>query len=222
MSFKAAIRAHLFSDAAVTSEVSESGTLGVALSAGAITEITVSGLTSAPAATGQVLLKNAAGKYEFVNYTASTVDGADYDLTVSATIVNSYAQGDYVAMCIGIYSFPAPQSATFPYALIQRIATSEIYNRLDSPGMVVVETWQLSCYSDTDDACETLKEDIVAALNLVNPTTWSDDGFATGYSVYTSVFESETTIPDAVLDGSQDQITHKPVTFTIIRSISAS
>ena len=153
MSFKAAMRAYLFSGSSLTNLLSESGTLGAALTAGAITTVKVSGLSSAPESVGQVLMKNAAGNYELINYTAATLNGADYDLTVSSTIAQSYAMGDYAAICVGVYSYPAPQESSLPYVLINRVATSEIYNRLNSPGLHVVETWQASCFAATDEIC---------------------------------------------------------------------
>jgi len=222
MSFKGAIRAYLFSNAALTAEVSESGTNAVELTAGAIIEITVSGLSAAPASTGQVLLKNAAGNYELVNYTAVVADGADYDFTVSATIANTYAIGDYTAIGIGVYTYPAPQAASLPYCMLDRISTDEVLNKLDGPATVLMESWQVSVYAATDDKAESIKDDAVAALNLVNPTTWSNDGFINYYVVDTSIFVTSTTVPDLDLDGSQDAIIHKPLTFTIKRSIATT
>lgn len=222
MSFRSAMRAYLFSDSTLTNLLSESGTLGAALTAGAITEITVSGLSTAPDAVGQVLLKNAAGKYEFVDYTAATLDGSDYDLTVSATIVNSYDLGDYVAMCVGVYSFPAPQAASMPYVLLNDTTTDEVLNKLNGPATVVMETWQLSCFAESDLVCSQVKDAVVDAMNLVNPTTWSEDGFANVYTVDTSVFVSHTTIEELEDDGSQTPTIHKPLGFTVKRSFDTT
>ena len=222
MSFKGAIRAFLFSNSSVAQSLSDTGTLVNALIAGAITVIVVTGLSTAPSSRGQVLLKNAAGNYEFVNYTSVTESGGDYTFVVSHTIVQSYDVGDYVAIAYGVYSFPAPQEAELPYVLLQRVTTTEIYNKLDGQGTVVVEQWQASCYAVGDETCETIKDAVITALNMVIPDFWSDSGFSTSYKVETSVFEAETTIPELKDDGSQNFITHKPITITIIRSISAS
>jgi len=226
MSFKAAIRAYLFSDTTVANAVSESGTLAALKTVGSTTNtITVSGLSNTPASRGQLLLKNAAGNYELVNYTAAAPNAltpTDYDFTVSVDLVNAYIVGDYVAVCVGVYSFPAPQSATLPYILIADISTDEVLNKLDGQATVLFESWQLSCFAETDGECDTIKDAVVDAMNLVNPTTWSDDGFATAYTVDTAVFISHTTIEDTDNDGTQTPTIHKPLTFMIKRSIAAT
>ena len=173
---KAAIRQYLYSQQALVDVTDDTGTLAAGLTAGAISTIQVAGLASA-ASTGQLLLKNAAGLYELVNYSAVSGSGTK-TFTVSATIANSYAIGDYVGLANGgLLSFPAPQETELPYVLINRTATEEIYNRLDSAGVVIREVWQLSVFGATDDTAEAIKEPLIDALNLVNPTTFSYDGF---------------------------------------------
>lgn len=224
MSFKAAIRSYLFSDAAVTAELSQAGTnAGVTVDGGGTAIlIGVAGLSSAPDSRGKLLIKNAAGLYEFIDYTAVAVNGANYDFTINKDLINSYAIGNYVAMCVGIYSYPAPQSKALPYMTVDRVTTEEVLNKLDGAATVVMESWQVSIFADTDDKAESIKDDVVAALNIVNPTTWSDDGFANYYTVDTSIFITDATIPDLDVDGSQNAIIHKPLIFTIKRSLATT
>jgi len=61
---------------------------------GAVSSIVASGFTSTPPDTGFLHLRNDAGQRERITYTA--VAGSDpYTFTVSATLSNSYASGDY-------------------------------------------------------------------------------------------------------------------------------
>jgi hypothetical protein len=70
------------------------GELNAALSAGAITSIQVKGLASAPPSTGLVALTNAGLDTESVWYSATSLEGGVYTLTVAATLAHSYAEDD--------------------------------------------------------------------------------------------------------------------------------
>ena len=69
------------------------GTLASSAS-GAVTSITISGLTEEPYSGGTIILINSAEETESVNYTTVAASGSDYIFTVSATLSYSYNSGD--------------------------------------------------------------------------------------------------------------------------------
>jgi len=72
---------------------SQGGTLKTGVS-GAITSITILGLTTAPSKTGAILLENDDYEKESVGYTDWSENSGEYTFTVDTTLSNSYANGD--------------------------------------------------------------------------------------------------------------------------------
>jgi uncharacterized phiE125 gp8 family phage protein len=68
------------------------GALTSALTAGAITAITVDGLATVPPKIGKIILDSS----ETVSYTTWSVAGSTYTFTVAATLANSYSNDDPV------------------------------------------------------------------------------------------------------------------------------
>jgi hypothetical protein len=114
--------------------VLQAGVLQTTITAGnAVTSITVSGLTSAPASTGTLQLINSAGKRETVSYTARVAAGANYTFTVNKTFTYSYATSN-VCNVVGV-------NENFIYWKTQY---DQLFNFLDSirdlPCAVIVYT----------------------------------------------------------------------------------
>ena len=65
-----------------------------AAKSGAVTEITIDGITVTPPDTGEIILENSAGERETVAYTAWTLSTGVYTFTVSATLTYTYADND--------------------------------------------------------------------------------------------------------------------------------
>jgi len=62
---------------------------------GAVTSIQISGITTAPPETGEIILENAAGETETIAYTAVADNGSNiYTFTVSVTLTYVYVLGD--------------------------------------------------------------------------------------------------------------------------------
>lgn len=100
-----------------------------------------------------------------------------------------------------IYAVPAPQNATEPYVVIQRISKNPLSN-LSGSDNVVVDRWQIDAYALTIDSAEAIAKAIFDRLQLKNHETWS------GYKVYSAKFDNENYFPEPFGNGSE-QMYHR-------------
>jgi len=121
-----------------------------------------------------------------------------------------------------VWTFPAPQEASLPYILVSRTSGVD-YKNLAASTDQYEEFWQVSCFAATDLVAENLKEEVITIFNTVTAASWSPDSGVTNYTVHNTYLEDTgPDIEEAELDGSQATSYHKPLSFRILRSRTAS
>lgn len=111
----------------------------------------------------------------------------------------------------GIFSFPAPQNRSLPYAMISR-PIQERFNTLINPINIIREEWQIDCIASNESTADALVDAVAAKANNASPTTMS------GFDVPLIVVNTVNDLSDLEDDGSQSKAIRKTMQITVKRS----
>ena len=140
------------------------------------------------------------------------------DYLLSKAAITSIVSAD------GVYGYLAPADAPLPFIVVTRIGGGT-WRNLGGQSGDKEEFWQVSAFAKSDLQCEELAEEIITALDLMQPTTMSPDGGLTDYTVHNSHLEDGgigSDIENHDRDGSESKVVQKPLTFRILRTRTAT
>jgi hypothetical protein len=111
----------------------------------------------------------------------------------------------------GIYVFPANQSSSIPYVVVQRI-TKEPMSTLQNPLPVVREEWQLDCIAPTYAQADALELAVENRVNNASPVTMS--GFDVSLIIVTNIAD----LSELEDDGSNQKAERRTLQVTVKRT----
>lgn len=122
----------------------------------------------------------------------------------------------------GVYSFPAPQDAEYPYLIIGRVTGYEYQNLATVHGDVEVEQWQVDVWSDNEAQKDTLSRLVRNRLNQTDPNTWDNYGATGYYSIHRCHLDTRTTLNETADDASQRTFYRDVLTFDVTHSLDVT
>lgn len=131
--------------------------------------------------------------------------------------IRSYLLADsaFAAACPRVYSFPAPQGAAKPYAMLSRVSGS-IDNLASGSLDVYRESWQLDVIASADAEAEAIKELAVGRLNC------ADRVLMGAYFVYSCQLSGVFDNSDLEMDGGESADIRTTLEFNLVRDRTAT
>jgi len=129
------------------------------------------------------------------------------------TAIRNYALADtnITALIVDRWcSFPAEQGETFPYVMNQRI-TETPDRHLTAPNERYRELWQFDIKAQSDAEAEALKIVVRDRFDKCTPFTMGD------WTIWNMYLESSNDLSDLEMEGSEDGIYWRQMSFIIIR-----
>lgn len=117
------------------------------------------------------------------------------------------------AAVTGVYSYPAPATAAFPFLLLSRISCVPFVETADDIGTTDYdEEWQIDVHAQTDLSAEAVKELVVSRMRIDVPAAMGAE------RVHFCRFDSENQMAeDMEPDGSRSPRFVKSLNFTLQR-----